>query len=191
MEGVPFPLTHGHGDPALDESGHEQAALLVPRLQREVIDALYVTSLRRTAETIAPYLAATNRTAEVIHELREVFLGEWEGGEVRARFLSGDPRAVAAVQSGNWESIPGAESTEHLTARCVNALIALHERHRDQRVVCVVHGGVIGALCRWATGSGPGYPWGAENASVHELILNDGGAYRRLHLFNDTSHLDH
>jgi 2,3-bisphosphoglycerate-dependent phosphoglycerate mutase len=189
VEGQPFPLAHGHGDPALAESGREQAERLVPRLQREQIDAVYVTPLQRTHQTVAPYLNATNRTATEIFDLREVFLGEWEGGEVRARFAAGDPRAVEAIETGEWGVIPGAETSKQLQDRCVRALLELHQQHRNERVMCVVHGGVISVICQWATGSGSGYHWGAENASVHVLVVN--GDYRRLHLFNDTAHLDH
>ena len=188
VEGEPFPLVHGHGDPALSPLGQEQAELLVPRLAREQVDAIYVTPLRRTQETIAPYLAHSGRVAEEVFDLREVFLGEWEGGASRSMFASGHPLAVQSTQSGEWGVIPGAESTQQLQDRCVGALKQLHERHRNQRVVCVVHGGVISVIAQWATGAPPTYHWGAENASVHLLIVNDD--FRRLNLFNDTAHLD-
>jgi 2,3-bisphosphoglycerate-dependent phosphoglycerate mutase len=188
VEGQHFPLAHGHGDPALSELGRAQAELLVARLVNEAVDSVYVTPLRRTSETIAPYLRETRRTAGEVFELREVFLGEWEGGEVRARFASGDPRAVAAIETGEWGAIPGAETTQELQDRCVGALLKLHQEHPGERVMCVVHGGVISVICQWATGSAPTYHWGAENASVHVLVVN--GDYRRLHLFNDTAHLD-
>ena len=188
VEGQPFPLVHGHGDPALSPLGREQAELLAPRLIREAVDAVYVTPLRRTTETVAPYLTQTGQIAEEVFDLREVFLGEWEGGDSRSKFASGHPLAVQAIESGEWGFIPGAETTQQLQDRCVRALMDLHQRHRNQRVVCVVHGGVISAIAQWATGTPSNYHWGAENASVHNLIVNDN--YRRLHLFNDTSHLD-
>jgi 2,3-bisphosphoglycerate-dependent phosphoglycerate mutase len=186
--GEPFPLVHGHGDPALSPLGLAQAELLAPRLLRETVDAVYVTPLRRTKETVAPFLAQTGLDAEEVFDLREVFLGEWEGGESRSKFASGHPLAVQAIESGEWGLIPGAESTQQLRERCIGALMKLHEGHRNQRVVCVVHGGVISAIAQWATGTPTSYHWGAENASVHTLIVNDN--YRRLHLFNDTAHLD-
>jgi 2,3-bisphosphoglycerate-dependent phosphoglycerate mutase len=188
VEGEPFPLVHGHGDPALSPLGVEQAELLAPRLRREAVDAVYVTPLRRTKETVAPYLSQTGLTASEVFDLREVFLGEWEGGDSRSKFASGHPLAVQAIETGEWGFIPGAESTKQLQDRCVRALMELHQRHRNQRIVCVVHGGVISAIAQWATGTPSSYHWGAENASVHNLIVNDD--YRRLHLFNDTAHLD-
>jgi 2,3-bisphosphoglycerate-dependent phosphoglycerate mutase len=188
IEGQPFPLIDGHADPMLDELGRAQAKQLVPRLMRERIDAVYVTTLRRTTETITPYLQASGRDAEVVEDLREVFLGEWEGGLLRSHFAAGHPAARRMIEEGEWGHVPGAETTAQLRDRCVRSIRALHARHPGQRVICVVHGGVIGVLCSWATGSAPSYHWGAENASVHSLIVH--GDHVRLHLFNDTSHLD-
>jgi 2,3-bisphosphoglycerate-dependent phosphoglycerate mutase len=188
VDGQPFPLRDGHGDPALDELGRVQAQRLVPRLLREQIDSVYVTTLRRTTETIAPYLQATGRTAEVIADLREVFLGDWEGGLLRSHFAAGHPIAQRVIEDGEWGHVPGAETTAELRDRCVRSILALHARHPDQRVVCVVHGGVIAVLCSWATGAPPSYHWGAENGSVHSLVVHGNDV--RLHLFNDTSHLD-
>jgi 2,3-bisphosphoglycerate-dependent phosphoglycerate mutase len=155
---------------------------------RERIDSVYVTTLRRTTETITPYLQATGRTAEVIADLREVFLGEWEGGVLRSHFAAEHPAAKRMIAEGEWGHVPGAETTAQLRDRCVRSILALHARHPGERIVCVVHGGVIGVLCSWATGSPQSYHWGAENASVHSLIVH--GDSVRLHLFNDTSHLD-
>jgi probable phosphoglycerate mutase len=55
--------------------------------------------------------------------------------------------------------------------------------------VAVVHGGVIGELCRQATASRPFAFVHADNASITRLVaLADGR--RLLRSFNDTAHLD-
>ena len=43
----------------------------------------------------------------VVPDLREVSLGEWEGGEFRIRMAEGDPVALQAVAEERWEVIPG------------------------------------------------------------------------------------
>ena len=58
VPGRPFPLVDGHGDPELAPDGRRQAELVGARLARHPIDAIYVTTLRRTVQTAAP-LAAT------------------------------------------------------------------------------------------------------------------------------------
>ena len=57
VPGTPFPLVEGHADPALTPAGQEQAALLADRLATARIDAIYVSTLRRTAQTAAPLAA--------------------------------------------------------------------------------------------------------------------------------------
>ncbi|MEZ5258712.1 MAG: histidine phosphatase family protein [Ilumatobacteraceae bacterium] len=93
VPGQPFPLCEGHGDPELDPSGVLQAQRVADRLVDERVDAIYVTP-RGTAQTIAPFLERTGRTASVICDLREVFLGEWEGGQVPGTRRRGHPLAL-------------------------------------------------------------------------------------------------
>ena len=52
-----FPLVDGHGDPELAPDGRHQAECVARRLATTRIDAVYVTTLRRTAETAAPLAA--------------------------------------------------------------------------------------------------------------------------------------
>ena len=115
VPGAPFPLVDGHGDPELAPDGHAQAALAGARLAAEhrsgrTIHALYVTTLTRTHETAAPLAAALGMTPAVIADLREVFLGEWEGGLFREKAAEGHPAAVEAIEAGQWGAVPGAET---------------------------------------------------------------------------------
>lgn len=184
----PFPLVDGHGDPALSEEGEAQALLVGRRLAAERVDALYVTTLRRTLQTAAPFVAASGMQPRVMPDLREVHLGEWEGGRIRDYIAQGHPIWQQVVSEHDWGRIPGAESSAQLQRRCVAALQQLHAVHRDQRVVCIVHGGVIGALASHAIGSRPRAFDGAENGSLHTIVvLGDMWQLRR---FNDTTHLD-
>ena len=184
-----FPLKDGHGDPALAPEGEEQAVLAGRRLAGERIDAVYVTSLRRTAQTAAPYLAATGMEATIEPALREIFLGEWEGGLLRQRAMEGDPIWQKVLETGEWGHVPGAETSAQLLARCVEALQRIHGKHPDQRVLCVVHGGVVGALAAHAIGASPRTFDGSDNCSMHTIVIH--GDLWTLRRFNDTTHLDH
>jgi probable phosphoglycerate mutase len=185
--GEPFALTDGHGDPELAPEGRWQADRLGERLAQERIDAIYVTSLRRTHETAAPLASRLGLEPRVERDLREVFLGEWEGGVYRQKAAEGDPIFREAMESGEWGRIPGAETTEQLRSRCVAGLERIVTAHPDQRVVAVVHGGVIGVLLGHATGGRPFAFVGADNASISHVVAVD----RRwiLRRFNDTGHL--
>lgn len=187
VEGASFELVDGHGDPPLHPAGVEQAARVADRLAGEPLQALYVTNLRRTAETAAPLAARLGLTPMVEPDLREVFLGEWEGGLLRQRVSEADPIALQMVAEERWDVIPGAESTADLNARVSRSLAAIAARHPDQMVAVFTHGGVIAALLSIATGSRPFAFTGADNASIsHVVITADRWVLRR---FNDTSHL--
>ena len=189
VPGQPFPLLDGHGDPPLAPEGVAQAEAVAERLAGEDLTALYVTTLQRTHRTAAPLAERTGLTTVVVPDLREVSLGEWEGGEFRIRMAEGDPIAIQAVAEERWEVIPGAETMEALAQRVrggIQAVVAL--AGPDTRVAAIVHGGVIGEICRQATGSRPFAFVHADNGSLTRLIvLPDGGWLLRS--FNDTAHL--
>jgi 2,3-bisphosphoglycerate-dependent phosphoglycerate mutase len=184
----PFPLVDGHGDPPLAPEGRQQAELLGERLSGERVDAIYVTSLRRTHETAAPLADRLALTPSVEADLREVHLGEWEGGLMRRKVAEGDPLALRMWNEGRWDVIPGAESHEELGARVLPAVQRIADAHPDQRVVVVVHGGVIATIMAAATGGRPFAFIGADNASISHLVVHrQRWTLRR---FNDTGHLD-
>ena len=186
--GQPFELVDGHGDPPLSELGRWQAERLGERLVDEEIHAVYVTTLRRTRETAQPFLDRSPHLSPVVEpDLREVHLGEWEGGLFRQKVAEGDPIASRLFTEERWDVIPGAEPNDVFAGRVRGALARLADRHRDQRIVAVSHGGVIGMALHLATGSRPFALAGADNASVHHLVIvGDRWILRR---FNDTSHL--
>jgi probable phosphoglycerate mutase len=185
--GEPFALVEGQGDPPLSPFGRWQAERIADRLAGERVDAVYVTSLRRTHETIAPLLARTGMTADVEPDLREVHLGEWEGGLFRQMAAEGHPAFAEMDRTQDWGAIPGAERMDALKGRVGAAVARIHERHPDQRVVAVSHGGAIGAVLSLATGARNLAFAGADNASIsHLVVLGDRWIVRR---FNDTGHL--
>jgi len=188
VHGVPFDLKDGHGDPPLAPEGHAQAEQVGERLAHERIDAIYVTSLRRTHETAAPLARRLGLTPIEEPALREVFLGEWEGELLRQKVAEVDPLVPIMFREQRWDVIPGAESHEQLEARVRPALARIAANHPDGRVVVVVHGGIIGCIMALATGSVPFAFLGADNASISNLVVTPD----RWHVrgYNDTGHLD-
>lgn len=186
--GEPFPLVDGHGDPELAPDGVTQAERVADRLAGERIDAIYVTTLRRTAQTAAPLVSRIGRTPVVNGDLREVFLGEWEGGVFRQHVAENHPLAVQMREEQRWDVIPGAESTEALGRRVRRGVEQIVAAHPGQRVAVFTHGGVIGQILAEATGSRPFAFIGADNASISRLVVTDGWWIVRG--YNDTNHLD-
>lgn len=183
----PFPLVDGRADPPLAPEGERQAELIGERLAVEEIDALYVTSLRRTHQTAAPLAKRLELTPSVEPGMSEIMLGEWEGGLFRIRVAEGHETAARMFAEQRWDVIPGAESTEAFGARIRDSLVRIAAAHPDQRVALFTHGGVIGQVVAMATGSQPFAFNDADNGSITQLVIHgDRWIIRR---FNDTAHL--
>jgi probable phosphoglycerate mutase len=189
-DGELFALVDGQGDPELHPDGRAQAERVADRLQHEHLDAVYVSTMRRTAETAAPLLARKGIEPVVLADLREVHLGEWEGGVLRQKAAEGDPVFLAVQADERWDAIPGAEPHEAFRARVRRAVATIAERHPGQRVAVFTHGAWIGEMLAIASSSRPMAFLGADNASISQVIvMGDRWVVRR---FNDTSHLtDH
>jgi 2,3-bisphosphoglycerate-dependent phosphoglycerate mutase len=188
VEGKPFPLVDGHGDPPLSELGRSQALRVRDRLAEAGIDAIYVTTLRRTAQTAGPLAERLGLTPAVEPELREVYLGEWEGGLYRKMVADFHPIAQRMFAEERWDVIPGAESLVSFDGRVKAAIGRIAAEHPGQRVAVFTHGGVIGQALALATGSRPFAFNAADNASVSRVIVTSPTWYIRT--FNDTAHLD-
>lgn len=184
----PFPTWEGHADPPLAPDGERQAAALADRLIAAQIDAIYVTPLQRTQQTIAPLAAKLGIEPQVEPDLIEVHLGEWEGVTFRIKAEERDAIAVRAFAEQSWEVIPGAEPTADFEARVRRGVSRIAAAHPDQHVVAVAHGGVIGQILSLATGSQRFAFVGADNASISQIVVD--GQRWILRRFNDTTHLD-
>jgi probable phosphoglycerate mutase len=190
VPGEPFEMIEGgHADPPLAPEGEAQARAVGARLAAAPPDSVFVTPLQRTAQTAAPLIAATGLTAAVVPDLREVHLGDWEGGELRIRFAHRDPLVAEIYARQRWDVIPNAEPPDAFAERVrrgVETVVA--GTGPGRRAVAVVHGGVIAEICRQAIDSPALAFIHVENASVSRLVVFDDGRWR-LRSFNDTSHL--
>ncbi len=188
VEGRNFALADGQGDPSLVPEGREQAKRVCERLAAERVDAVYVSSLRRTAETAEPLAQRLGLAPVMDPDLREVYLGQWEGGLFRQKVAERDPIAVRMLTEQRWDVIPNAEPGVLFSRRVRGAMERIAAVHRDQRVVAFSHGGTIGEILAQATGAQPFAFSGSDNASIsHIVITPERWILRR---FNDTAHLE-
>ena len=171
---APFPVVDGHSDPALAPEGREQAERVAGRLGALHIDAIYVTTLRRTAQTAAPLARMLGITPAVAPGLREVHLGAWEGGLFRKMVAERHPLAERMWAEERWDVIPGAEPAPALAARVREAIEQLAAAHPGQRLAVFTHGGVIGQALALASGSRPFAFTGADNGSISHLVVAAG-----------------
>ena len=187
VEGEDFELVEGQGDPPLSDIGRQQAELVGERLAGQTFDALYVTTLRRTVETAAPLIRLTGLEPTVEPALREVFLGEWEGGLFRQKVADADPVAVRMLTEERWDVVAGAESAAAFSDRIRKAIERMAAAHPDARVVAFSHGAAIGEALAQATGSSPFAFLMSDNTAIARLVLTPDRWILRG--FNDTAHL--
>jgi 2,3-bisphosphoglycerate-dependent phosphoglycerate mutase len=185
----PFALLDGHSDPPLAPEGEDQAARVAERLAEEPLKALFVTPLQRTTETAAPLAARTGLEPTVVPELREVLLGEWEGGEFRIRVANGDPIVAKLFAEERWDVIPGAEPMDEFSARVKRGLDRIaNDTGPGATAAAVLHGGVIAEICRQVASSRPFAFIVVDNASITRLVRFANGRWL-LRVFNETAHL--
>jgi 2,3-bisphosphoglycerate-dependent phosphoglycerate mutase len=179
-------------DPPLDERGRAQAVAVCRRLEEEPIAEVFVSTLRRAAETAAPLLAVSGHRPEAVADLREVVLGEWEHGELLRRALAGDREYQEVVRAQRWDVIPGAEPAEEFGARVRRGLetaaAGALRAGSDMVVVAFTHSAVIAEFLRQITGSEPFAFLSVSNGSLTRVVRMPDGHWV-LVAFNETAHL--
>lgn len=184
---APAPMVDGQADPELDPRGWQEAELIADRFADEEISAIYVTSLRRTAQTAEPLARRTGLIPQLEADLREVHVGDWEGAEFRQRIAQRDPLIEQMGREQRWDMLPGAETVEALHKRVRLGIERIAAAHRDERVAVFTHGGILSTIVHLATECAPFAFLGADNGSLTHLIVTDERWVIRR--FNDTGHL--
>jgi probable phosphoglycerate mutase len=178
----------GQHDPPLTEDGHRQADAVAQRLGDLPVAGLFITPLRRTAQTAAPLGARLGHEPVIVPDLREVHLGDWEG-QFSARVVGRDPLSKEIFAAERWDVIPNAEDMDAFSERVRRGMEQIVTTvGPDATAVAVVHGGVIAEACRQVTRSLAFAFLYAENGSITRLIRLAGGRWA-MASFNDTAHL--
>jgi broad specificity phosphatase PhoE len=135
----------GHADVPLSDEGRTQAAQLARRMRTEglQLDRIYASDLARALDTAQPIAEAFDLTIHPLPALREINVGSWSGmtrDEIQARY----PGALKTVFHP-----PDGESREDFIARVSRALMQLAEKHPDERLAVVTHGGSIRGMIQF------------------------------------------
>lgn len=98
-------------------------------------------------------------------------------------------RSGARFEEERWDVIPNGEAPEEIEARVRAGLERIvTETGPNATAAAVLHGGIIGELCRLATGSRPFAFIHSDNGAISRLVHMPGGRLL-LRSFNDTNHL--
>ena len=182
-------MIQGWTDMQLTEAGVGQAQAVARRLATEPIVAVYSSPLaraRRTAGSVAEALGL-----EVIEEpdLRERNYGQAQGltwADAAVRWPLGE-----ASYHRDWAmAVPDVESLAGLRRRAVGVVSAILDRHVDETVVCVSHGGTLVQVIAHLFGL-PEDVWPRIRMSNTSLTIVEGDSTQPVvRTLNDICHLE-
>ena len=179
----------GHTNVGLSHQGMEQARLLGQRLKPVPFDAAYASDLSRAADTAAVILDGRDVPISPTERLREYHKGAFEGmteGELRAQYPNDYPGYV----SKDLDYAPeGGESTRAVSERMASIINEIKERHLNDTVLIVGHGGSLRAAMMALLGMSLDANWRFLFGNCHLTIVDTYHDNAVLRLFNDGSHL--
>tara|TARA_R110002167_G_scaffold144413_3_gene334593 strand:- start:4233 stop:4838 length:606 start_codon:yes stop_codon:yes gene_type:complete len=136
----------GHAESTLTLEGKQQAAALAPALKAYNIAKVYCSSSVRTRETAAILFAEPSLPIEYCDELREIFLGPWEGllqSEIRELYPEDFAHFWNAPERFKQE---GAELFDAVQQRGLMQLKRILSAHATEDVAIVSHGVLIKSI---------------------------------------------
>lgn len=148
----------GHLDSPLTATGLAQAQALASRLQTESFDAFYSSDLLRAYQTAQTIADKHNASVTKVEGLRERNLGVFQGltrQEIRNQFSED----IGGFRIDNPDYVvPEGESLLQFRQRCIENFEQLALAHQGQRILVVVHGGVLISLFKHTLGLAPDTP---------------------------------
>jgi broad specificity phosphatase PhoE len=180
----------GWSDEDLDDAGYAQVRSLSARLANQPIAAVYTSPLRRTCTTAAILAEPHKLDLEVLEDLIEIRLGDWQGlyrDEIRQRWPDLWQQVITDPSDA---ALPNGESFQQVTERAARAFETITSAHQNQQVAIVTHEVVVKVLVAHAalnTTNSIYRRFDVSNASL-SIIRNIDGKTRLVTL-NDTSHL--
>ena len=143
----------GGSDPALTETGAEQAARAGAWLERHGgIDAVVSSPMQRTRQTAEIVARMVGRDVEIDDGLIETAFGDWDGltfAEIQER----SPDDLSAWLESTAVAPPGGEAFDDVDARTAAARDRILQKHAGKTVVAVSHVTPIKLLMRQALGA--------------------------------------
>jgi probable phosphoglycerate mutase len=126
----------------LNKKGDAQAQLLVEKLGKAPIKAVYSSPLERALETARPLAQSLGLEIVVRPGLLETDCGEWQGQSLKSLRRLKAWRAVQAAPS--LFRFPGGESFVECQARIVSEVDTVRRQYEDKDLIAIVsHGDPI------------------------------------------------
>lgn len=180
----------GHADIALSEVGRQQASLVARRLSQVPIDVVYSSDLSRARATAEQILDQREVPLRVTPDLRERHYGIFEGLVVEERIALDSKMFAASVEKDLDFAPTGGETPRQTYARMSAFMDGMVERHMDETVLLVGHGGSLRAAIIAVMRLPLESTWSFVMANCGLSVFDTYPDNAVLRLYNDTSHLN-
>ena len=177
-------------DPDLTKLGSQQADLTGKRLSSSGIERVYASNLARTVQTAEIANQHIGAPMALRPELREIFMGDWEGTPFTQLSDLNASYYEAWKQHTTDLPYPNGESGSQVFFRANHVLREIVSQTTEAALI-VTHGGVIRCLVSGVIGLAmeKRYNLHVHNCSITSLYYNPEGQRFSLEYLNDTSHL--
>lgn len=182
-------IVQGRGvDTSLNETGKKQAQLFYNAFQHEGFEIIFSSSLKRTHETVAPFVNDGIEWEE-FSELDEINWGIFEGKRATRDFKHEYYELLKHWEAGVFTArIENGESPLEVKTR-QQKFIRLWEMRKEKKTLMCMHGRALRILLAWLVNDDlktmDTFPH--HNVTLYKLIF-DEGRYS-IELFNYTKHL--
>ncbi|MDA8406806.1 MAG: histidine phosphatase family protein [Deltaproteobacteria bacterium] len=131
----------GQVDLSLSESGKLQARLWERELSETELNIIYCSDLERSKVTASIIAGARKQNVEIIPELREINLGDWEGMEIeQVKRVFAEQWRMRGMEIGNYRP-PNGESFSDLASRVLPVFQSMVDNLKGN-ILIVGHSGV-------------------------------------------------
>lgn len=138
-------ICYGQSDVDVSASFYDELAFAQHKLQVESFAAIYSSPLQRCSKLAVAVAQHLQYQAEILHDdrLKELHFGDWE-----MQAWHDIPRETFDVWAQNYAHLapPNGETFAELQQRGIAFVEELRQRHVNQHVLVVTHGGMIRAL---------------------------------------------
>lgn len=186
-------IYQGLTDIPLSEEGKRQAMCLGKRFENPALklDAVYSSPLQRAVETAESMANAKGLTVVPDKHFIEINFGEWEGHNVKQLTEKYGKSYTDFYERPFSYAFPGEGSFTTVKERAVAGFYELLEKHKEQTVAIVSHGGVLRVLIMALMDMNETFykkMW-LSNTSITTIDVSDSGKMVLLTL-NDFAHLE-
>jgi broad specificity phosphatase PhoE len=169
-------LSSAEPGPELTSLGHDQARDVGAALAEEGVVRIYSSPLLRTLATAEHISARLGIEFQVLPDLREFGLGDWEGRNGTDQDITGHPVFSSWLTGARLaERFQGGESALEVRDRLSRALEQVEAQVSSGSVVLVTHGGLMAIAVPLLVDIGTATARIPANAETWELVRDHDG----------------